>query len=468
MPDNGKIALFIAILAGFLTPFDLSAVNIALPTIGEEFAMDAVTLGWVATAYLLASAVFLLPFGRLADIHGRKKIFSLGLAIFTLASFLLLFASTATEIVLLRILQGAGASLIFGTAVAILTSVTPAAERGRVLGIYTTSVYLGLSAGPFIGGWLVHFFGWRSIFLINVPIGLFTLALILLYLDGEWADATGEPFDLGGSVQYGLTLICVMLGFTLLPDREGFILLVAGTLMLVVFINRERRIRYPVLDLLLWTKNPVFAFSNLAAFINYSATISVTFILSLNHQNVRGFDAWIAGAILVVQPVAQAAVSPLAGRLSDRIEPGRVASAGMALTAAGLAALVFVGAATPIPVIAAILVLIGLGLGIFSSPNTNAIMGSVEKRMYGTAAGTLSTMRLLGQTMSMGLAMMIIALVIGRIPITSARHLQLVESMRLAFALFCIFCIAGILYSLVRCSGDGDESGQTPRPGGPR
>ncbi|PKG31161.1 MFS transporter, partial [Methanoregula sp.] len=357
-------------------------------------------------AYLLASAVFLLPFGRLADIHGRRKIFTMGLAIFTLASFLLLFVSTATGIVLLRILQGAGASLIFGTAVAILTSVTPPAERGRALGIYTTSVYLGLSAGPFIGGWLVHFFGWRSIFLVNVPIGLFTLALIFLYLDGEWADAVGEPFDLGGSVQYGLTLICVMLGFTLLPDREGLILLAAGSLMMLVFINRERRVRYPILDLCLWTKNRIFAFSNLAAFINYSATFSVTFFLSLYLQYVRGFDPWIAGAILVVQPVAQAAVSPLAGRLSDKIEPGRVASAGMALTAAGLAALVFVGEATPIPLLAAILVLTGLGLGIFSSPNTNAIMGSVEKRLYGTAAGTLSTMRLLGQTLSMGLAMM--------------------------------------------------------------
>ena len=450
MPDVRKIALFIAILAGFLTPFDLSAVNIALPTIGAEYAMDAVSMGWVATAYLLASAVFLLPFGRIADIYGRKKIFFSGLAIFTFASFLTIFAPSALAVILLRILQGAGASLIFGTAVAILTSVTPAEERGLALGIYTTAVYLGLSCGPFIGGYLTHIFGWRSIFLINVPIGLVTLAMIYLYLDGEWADAKGEPFDLGGSVQYSLTLICVMLGFTLLPDREGFVLLGAGTLMLVVFISRERRIRYPLLDLRLWTLNRAFAFSNLAALINYSATFSVTFFLSLYLQYVRGFDPWTAGAILVIQPVAQAVVSPLAGRLSDSTAPGTIASLGMGMTAAGLAALVFVGATTPLPALAAVLILIGLGLGIFSSPNTNAVMGSVEKRMYGIAAGTLSTMRLIGQTMSMGVAMMIIALFIGRIQITTEQHVQLVTSMHVAFTIFALLCIAGIFFSLVR------------------
>lgn len=450
MPDVRKIALFIAVLAGFLTPFDLSAVNIALPSIGQEFSMDAVSLGWIATAYLLASAVFLLPFGRIADIHGRKKIFTLGLAIFTAASFLTIFAPNAPAIIILRIIQGTGSSLIFGTAVAILTSVTPPAERGRALGIYTTSVYLGLSCGPFIGGGLTHLFGWRSIFLINVPIGLVTLAMIYLYLEGEWADARNEPFDFGGAVQYGITLICVMLGFTLLPDTEGLVLLVAGTLMLIVFISRVRRISYPLLDLRLWTENRAFAFSNLAAFINYGATFSVTFFLSLYLQYVRGFDPWTAGAILVVQPLFQAAVSPLAGRLSDRASPGKIASFGMGLTAAGLAALVFVGPETPIPIIAVILVFIGLGLGIFSSPNTNAIMGSVGKRLYGIAAGTLSTMRLLGQTISMGIAMMIIALFIGRVQITANQHTQLIVAMQVAFALFAVLCIVGIFFSLVR------------------
>jgi EmrB/QacA subfamily drug resistance transporter len=450
MPEARKIALFIAILAGFLTPFDLSAVNIALPSIGQEFAMDAVSMGWVATAYLLASAVFLLPFGRIADIYGRKKIFTAGLSVFVLASFLMLFSPSALVIILLRVLQGMGAALIFGTAVAILTSVTPAGERGKALGIYTTAVYIGLSCGPFIGGFLTSAFGWRSIFFINIPIGLFAICLIPLFLKGEWADARGEAFDLGGSIQYGITLTCIMYGFSLLPAMEGIVLLLAGTLMMVVFILREKRIPYPLLNISLWTQNRAFAFSNLAAFINYSATFSVTFFLSLYLQYVRGFDPWTAGAILVIQPVTMAVVSPFAGRLSDHASPGRIASFGMGLTALGMIALVFVGESTPLPFIAGILFILGMGLGFFSSPNTNAVMSSVEKKDYGIASGTLGTMRLVGQMLSMGFAMMVIALFIGRIQITSAQHVQLIVSMQVAFAIFALFCMVGIFFSLVR------------------
>jgi EmrB/QacA subfamily drug resistance transporter len=460
MPSPRNVALFIAVLAGFLTPFDLSAVNIALPTIGQEFSMDAVSMGWVATAYLLASAVFLLPVGRLADIHGRKKVFLCGLSIFTFASFCTLFAGSDLAIILIRLFQGLGAAMIFGTAVAILTSVTPAENRGKVLGIYTTSVYLGLSCGPFIGGFLTQVFGWRSIFFINIPLGLFTIGLLLLFLKGEWADARGEAFDLGGSVQYGLTLICVMYGFTLLPNAEGFILLAAGILLLAIFIRREQRIAFPLLDLRLWIQNRPFAFSNMAALINYSATFSVTFFLSLYLQYVRGFDPWTAGAILVVQPVMQAVLSPFAGRLSDRVAPGKIASLGMGLTAVGLIALVFVNATTPLPVFIGILVILGAGFGIFSSPNTNAIMSSVGKKQYGIASATLSTMRIIGQMLSMGVAMMIIALFIGRIEITADQHIQLIASMQVAFALFALFCAAGIVLSLAR----GRTAPESPEP----
>ena len=179
-----RIALFIAILAGFMTPFDLSAVNIALPAIGDQFSMDAISLSWVSTAYLLASAIFLVPFGRVADIYGRKKVFTIGISIFTVTSLALVFSPSASFVILLRFVQGAGAALIFGTAVAILTTVTPPEQRGKAIGIYTTAVYIGLSAGPFLGGILTGYFGWQSIFLVNVPIGLFTLGLVSWKLPG--------------------------------------------------------------------------------------------------------------------------------------------------------------------------------------------------------------------------------------------------------------------------------------------
>jgi predicted MFS family arabinose efflux permease len=307
--------------------------------------------------------------------------------------------------------------------------------------------------GPFLGGILTDRFGWRSIFFVNIPIGILAVALIFLFLKGEWADCRGERFDLGGAIQYGLTLTCVMYGFSLLPDREGFILLIAGTLMLVVFIAREFRISYPLWNIRLFSKNRVFLFSNLAALINYGATFAVTFYLSLYLQYIKGFSPEHAGMILVVQPVAMALVSSAAGRLSDRIEPGKIASAGMALSALSLILLVFISSDTSLLAIISILIILGIGLGIFSSPNTNAIMGSVERNCYGVASGTLGTMRLAGQMLSMGITMMVLAIFVGNVQITPDLYPAFIEGMKISMAVFAAMCIAGIFFSLVRYAG---------------
>jgi EmrB/QacA subfamily drug resistance transporter len=447
-----KIALLIAVLAGFLTPFDLSAVNIALPAIASEFSMDAVTLGWVATAYLLGSAVFLVPFGRIADIHGRKKIFSAGLMVFTFASFVMVFSVSPAMIISLRVIQGMGAALIFGTAVAILTSVTPPHERGKALGIYTTAVYLGLALGPFFGGFLTTNFGWRSIFFVNVPVGILVLAIIVTKLEGEWADARGESFDFSGALLYGFGLVCVMYGFSRLPDTAGMLLVAVGTVVLAVFVWWESRTQSPLINLSLFLKNRVFAFSSLAAFINYSATFSVTFFLSFYLQYIKGFSPAVAGTILITQPVIQAAFSSYAGRISDRIEPGRIASAGMAMTAGGLFLLSLISADTSLVFLIGTLVLLGLGFAFFSSPNTNAIMSSVTKPYYGVASGTLGTMRLVGQMLSMGIAMVIISFFIGHIMITPEVARPLLMSIKVGFTLFAVLCCCGIFFSLVRGS----------------
>ncbi|MDD1696788.1 MAG: MFS transporter, partial [Methanoregula sp.] len=411
-----------------------------------------VTIGWVASAYLLASAVFLVPSGRIADIHGRKKIFSAGLIIFTLASFAIVFSVSAAMIIFLRIVQGMGAALIFGTAVAILSSVTPPQERGKALGIYTTAVYLGLSMGPFLGGFLVTGFGWRSIFLVNIPLGILILAIIRTKLEGEWADARGESFDISGALLYGLALVSVMYGFSLLPDVSGVILVVAGTVFLGAFVWWEHVTPSPLINLSLFLKNRVFAFSNLAALINYSATFSVTFFLSFYLQYIRLLSPAVAGTILVTQPVVQALFSSYAGRLSDRIEPGRIASAGMAITAVGLFLLSFLSADTALTYLTGTLILLGLGFAFFSSPNTNAIMSSVTKPYYGVASGTLGTMRLAGQMLSMGIAMVIISVFIGRVMITPEVGSQILMSMRVGFTFFALLCCCGIFFSLVRGS----------------
>ncbi len=445
-----QIVLMIAILAGFITPFDGSAVNIALPTLGAEFHMDAISLSWVATAYLLSSAIFLVPFGKIADIYGRKKIFLYGIAIFSLASLVMTMVPSTEMLIAIRVVQGLGSAMIFGTGVAIVSSVYPPGERGKALGIYITAVYMGLSTGPFLGGIMTQHFGWRSIFFVNVPIGLTAILLILWKLKGEWAECRGEKFDLIGSLIYGLAVVAVMYGFSLLPAMEGAFLITVGIVGTIIFILYEKRIPFPVIDMNLLTKNRVFALSNLSALINYSATYAVTFLLSLDLQYTKGFTPEHAGFILVAQPFFQALVSPLAGRLSDRMEPRLIASAGMALTAIGLFFLTFISETTPIWYMICILVVLGIGYGLFSSPNTNVIMSSVDKRFYGVASGINGTMRLLGQMLSMGIAMMIFAVVTGPVEITPEYFPQFIASLHYAFILFTVFCIVGIFMSLVR------------------
>jgi EmrB/QacA subfamily drug resistance transporter len=452
-----RIVLLIAILAGFLTPFDGSAVNIALPTIGTAFHMDAIALSWVATAYILASALFLVPFGKLADIYGRKKIFLSGICLFGAASLVMTMVVTEQQMISIRVIQGIGAAMIFGTSLAILTAVYPPGERGKALGLYISAVYLGLTLGPFFGGILTEVFGWRSIFYINVPIAIAAAILILWKLKGEWAECTGEKFDISGSLLYSVALVAIMYGFSVLPDITGGILLVTGVVLIGVFIWYEQRLTYPVLNMQLFFKSRIFAFSNIAALINYSATYAVAFLLSLDLQYTKGFSAEYAGFIIVAAPFVQMIVSPFAGRLSDRYDSQIISSVGMGFTALGLFLLIFLTEMTPLWYIIMVLMILGLGFGLFSSPNTNAIMSAVEKKYYGVASGLNGTMRLLGQMLSMGIAMMLFAIIIGQVEITPAYYPQFTTSLHWAFVIFTIMCVIGIFASLARGKKNGNS-----------
>lgn len=445
-----KVTLIIATASSFFSPFLYSSVSIALPSIGQEFSVDAILLGWIATSYLLASAMFLVPFGRIADIHGRKKVFIYGIAVYTVSSFLAAISTSAMMLILFRVLQGIGSAMIFGTGVAILTSVFPVNERGKALGINVAAVYLGLSLGPFLGGLLTQYFGWRSVFLVNIPLGLIVLILALWKLKGEWAEARGESFDIFGSAVYGITLVAIIYGFSLLPTITGALLVLAGAIGLLVFFKWELRTKNPVVNISLFRKNAGFAFSNLAALINYSATFAVTFLLSLYLQYAKGLSPQAAGLVLVSQPVVMTIFSPLAGRLSDRIEPRVLASIGMALSVVGLSLMAAINENTGMGLIIASLVVVGLAFALFSSPNTNAVMSSVEKRFYGVAAATLGTMRLTGSMLSMGIVMIIFTLYIGRVQITPEYYHSFVLSEKVAFIIFAVLCFGGIFASLAR------------------
>ena len=455
----------VATFGAFMTPFDGSVVTLALPSIGRDLGGSVVTLGWVATAYVLGLTICVIPFGRLADIRGRGRIYAVGVSLFTLASALCGLSPSLNVLIVNRFLQGVGAAMMAGNSIALLTSVFPANERGKVLGINTATVYVGLSVGPSVGGLLVEYLGWRSAFFVNVPVGIIVVVLALLKLPRETPEGKAERLDPIGIVTWGLALFMILLGLTLLESHGSILsrtLLVSGFAALALFIFFETHVASPLLDLKLF-KNTAFAFSTLTALLNYSAVFGVSFVLSLYLQLVSGFDAAQAGMIMLTQPIMMAALSPLGGWLSDKIEPRIVASVGMAIVSASVFSLSLLGANAQWWDVALRLTILGIGYAFFSSPNTNATMSSVQRRQYGVAAAVLSTMRFTGQAISLAIATSILSAKLGGIAISGRTGLQVPEQpfmsgMKIALIILSGICAAGVFTSLVRGSVRSDDN----------
>jgi EmrB/QacA subfamily drug resistance transporter len=433
-----------------MTAFMGSALNIALPIIGIDFNASALMLSWLSTIYLLTSAALLLPIGKLSDIYGRTRFFKIGLILFTTGSFMCGFSPDANTLFLIRIIQGAGAAFIFTSSTALIVSSFPQSQRGKALGINIAAVYTGLSSGPFLGGIITHYWSWRWIFSVNSAIGFVLIVISFFYLKYELEDLRKEKFDYAGSIIYILSIILFMIGISLLPDVKGYLVLFVGLTMLIFFYLFESKLSTPVFDVMMFRRNKTFTFSNLAALINYSATFAIGFLLSFYLQSVKGLNPQDAGIILITQPIVQAIFSPLAGKLSDKIEPQIVASIGMSLLTIGLIFLCFLSPGMSIVLIIVNLALLGLGFALFSSPNVNAVMSSVEKKYYGVASSILASMRLIGQMLSMGLVIIIFTIYIGGERITQDNQVAFLESTRVAFIIFSLFSFAGIFASLSR------------------
>lgn len=437
--------------AHFLMPFMMSAVGVALPAIGRDFSASAMQLGLVETAYVLSASIFLLAMGRMGDIYGRRRIFQYGIVIFTIVGGLLSQAWSIESMIAMRFLQGMGGSMVMATTFAIVVSVFPPQERGKALGIAVASVYAGISCGPFFGGLLISAFGWRSIFYLAVPLGIITFAVTCAKLRGEWAEAKGEPFDWRGSLVYaGAVLLLISGASNLDQGLWAWLVALCGTVGLILFLVLESHTEYPVLNVALLRGNRVFAFSNLAALLNYAGTFGVTFFLSLYLQYVKGLNPHEAGMVLMIQPIVQATFSPICGRLADRFSAAGVATIGMALCATGLAIAASITAATTMTLIMVMLVILGLGFALFSSPNVSVIMGSVAPRYLGVASGLNSTMRTLGMMTSMTIITIIFSIFMAGQAVTPQTQAQFLFSMHTALLTFSVLCVIGIFFSMAR------------------
>ncbi len=455
-----KATLLVVMSTAFLVPFIGSALNLALPALGSEFHSSALLLSWVVTSYLLATAAFLLPFGRLADIFGRKKIFVAGLFLFSLSSFFCGVVGSIELLIAFRLVQGIGAAMIFSTSMAILTSVYPPNKRGKALGLSVAGTYIGLSMGPVLGGWMNYNLGWRSIFYLTALLSFMVPIYAASRLKGEWRGAEGEKFDLVGSLLYVLGLVGFLYGMSSISTStvSKYIALL-GLLLIVIFVRYELVQVHPLIEMRLFVQNLPFAFSNLATMINYSATFALGFLISLYLQVVMGHSSQSAGMILLAQPLIMALFSPLAGTLSDRIEARLVATGGMLISTIGIFMFVFLRVDTSIWIIMANLAFIGLGFALFSSPNTNAVMGSVQPRLYGIASSTLGTMRLVGQALSMALVTLLIAIYVGDVQLSAVDPEVFMRSIHTSFILFSILCFFGIFASVARGKVNEDKTG---------
>lgn len=452
MPERNEknTVLFVSTICSFFSAFMLSAVTIAVPAIGAEFDMNAVWLNWVSIAFLLTSTVLLVPFGKLADKYGYKKIFLIGNIIFMVLNIVTPLAHSTVPFVILRAINGIGAAMFIVTGMAMLISAFPVKERGRAIGISLAAVYFGISAGPFLGGILTQYWGWRSVFLAPVPFLLVIIVVVFWKLKGEWTHPYEGKFDWAGAIVYAISLVGLLYGLAQLPDITGLWIVLGSVAGLLLFIRIETRTKNPVMEINLFRRSRLFAFSNMAALISYSAIMSIAFLLSLYLQYNRGMSATEAGLVLVAQPLVQAIVSPFAGRFSDRIESVYLASMGMGITTVGLVCLGLIGANTPLWFIIIGTMIVGLGCALFVSPNTNAIMGTVDKSMYAAANATLSTMRQLGGMVSQAIVMVAFALIIGQVAITPQYYGDFLTSMKVVLFISAGLCFIGIFLSLAR------------------
>jgi EmrB/QacA subfamily drug resistance transporter len=465
------IVLLITTVGSFMTPLDGSIVSIALPSIASNLGINFTTIIWIPTTYLLFLSVLLLIFGRLADTEGRRTLFISGFALFTMASGLCAVSRTGVELIIFRAVQGLSAAMIGATSPAIVTDVFPKRDRGKVLGINATAVYVGLSVGPTLGGFLVQNLGWRWIFLINIPIGIFVVALSLLKLKESINPEKREKFDLLGGGTFSIGLSTLLLALTLGPEYGWSCFHITGLFAIsgiafILFVLIEKKMGGNALfEISLFTHNRLFASANTSALLNYASFFGVTFLMSFYLQRILNLSPAQAGLILLSMPIVMAAFSPVSGWLSDKFGTRLLSSVGMVLISLGLFMFSTISVDSTGFDIVARLLLIGLGMGVFSSPNTSAVMGSVEKDRLSVAAGTLATMRFVGQSVSLAVMGAVASTAVSQ-QIISNLILDLpgldvtlmasafVEGIRRAFLVSGFIAAIGVITSLFRGKGN--------------
>ena len=446
--EKKNLILLICTVLSFFTVFAVNAVNIVIPTIASEFHMSNIVQNWVTIIFLLVVAVLSIPAGQISGKHGLKKVTIISIILFIVISIVNVCVTSQEQFLACRFILGIALSFINVTSMAMIVSAFPPQERGKALGINITGVYVGLSLSPVLGGILNYNLGWRSVVLFGVPFLFVILALLLIRIDEEWISFENVSLDLKGSFTYAVGMVLFMYGFTILNTQLGIILTILGVIILVVFGLIELRQANPVFDIRFF-KNHKFLSANFASLCAYLATYAVTTILNYHLQYIKGFDSQTAGIILLVAPLCQVVLAPIAGRLSDRFVPQILAAIGMGLGTVSLFLFSSLNAGTSMEFLIVAMVIYGVAFGLFSPPNTNVIMGSVPPKDTSAASAAVATMRSVGQAMSMGILTLVFAFIMGDVPIIAEYYPLLITSCQITCVICVVLCIASVFASLV-------------------
>ena len=440
-----RVALVVSATAAFIGAMNMNAVIVAIPVIGDQLEMKAVMLVWITNSVMLVSAILFIPFGKLADMFGRKKIFLLGFLVNAISGFLCATAGTGTSLIIYRVVQGVAGAMTLGTSVALITSVFPIEERGKALGINAAALYLGIASGPSLGGILTQHLGWRSIFYAFGILCLLVVSLVIWKLKGEWVGVENDKMDVPGMITVTLSLGCILGGFTYLPSAFAIVIILLGIAGMAIFVFIERRTSFPVLDFEVFKGSRPFIYSNMAIALNYIAMAAITFFASLYLQYIKGLTPQTAGFILLVQPAVITVFAILSGRLSDRIAPQLIASIGMLFTCISMVLLYTLNPSTGMSFIIFCLALAGLSQGLFTTPNIHAIMSSVDTKYSGAASGIMATTRGSGMVLGLGTATIAFNHFIGDVQLTPGYYQEFVASMKLCFLVAAVAAFLGML-----------------------
>ena len=446
--DLETIVVFVSFITSFFAVFLSNGIIIGVPAIAQDFAMNNVIQNWVPTIFFLVVAVFTVPAGQISGKFGVKKSLLAGIIVYLIGSIGAVLSFSTESFLIFRIMQGAGVAFLNVSAMAMVVHAVAPKNRGKALGFTVTGVYLATSLSPVICGFLVHNLGWRSMFYFVIPFLVLCIILMITKIPQEWKTYQDDKIDKVGSILYGIGILFFIYGFTSLITTPGKILTVLGLILLVIFGAYELRQKSPVFNMNLF-KNKKFTSSNIAALCSYIAVMVVTTILNYHFQYVRGWDAQMSGMILIITPIIMAIMAPNAGKLSDKIHPQKLAALGMGIATVALLILTFLTGKTPLYMVIIAMILQGIGMGLFSSPNMNAIMSSVPPKDAPTASASQATMRTIGQTMSLGLLTLVFAWIMGSLELAPQYASMIVQASQTICGICTVACLLAIFASLV-------------------